>query len=125
MMFKIVLLFISISLSTSAYSTKLDTTIICRKNTKTCLSFWSFDSKNIKSYWKQRSWHSKSLGHQVLKEPEFNRQISLISKIEKKSKISKDCIPNLTISSSLKTSVEVCDRLLTKSEKVDLGKMLN
>jgi len=112
--------------SVVAFSTSLNSTTICRKETKTCISLWSFDSKAATSYWKQRFWHSTSLGNQVLNKAKFNDQISLIFQIEKKSNLSKDCVKNVVVSSSLqKPPVEVCDKILTKSENVELAKILN
>lgn len=107
------------------WAMKLDTTVICKKETKTCVTYWSFNSGKISSYWKKRIWHSMGMGQEVLKKTEFNKQISLISEIERKAKDSTSCTPNLVISRSLNAPSEVCDKLLTKSQLTDLGKILN
>lgn len=107
------------------WAVKLNTTVICKKEIKTCVTYWSFNSGKISSYWKKRNWHSMGMGQEVLKKNEFNKQISLITEIERKAKDSKKCVPNLVVSSSLNSSVEVCDTLLTKSQLKDLGKILN
>jgi hypothetical protein len=112
-------------LSLKLIASPLDSSIVCHKGSRTCISYWGFNDPKASAFWKEKQWHSMKVSEVTLKKADYDSEIGLISELAKKPKSGSKCDHDLVISSSLQKPIEACSSTLSSSEQKVLKKIFN